>query len=63
MPLSRISSTVIPSTLLEVPVKYFSITLSESPTASKIWAPQYDWKVEIPIFEKTFSIPLHIEFI
>ena len=40
-----------------VPVKHKSTTSSWSPTASKIWAPLYDCKVEIPIFPIT-CIPL-----
>jgi hypothetical protein len=43
-----------------VPVKWVSISAGSRPTASKICAPQYDWKVEIPILENVFSSPLPI---
>jgi hypothetical protein len=38
-----------------VRVKCFSITSSLRPTASKIWAPQYENKVEMPILEIIFK--------
>jgi len=28
------------------------------PTASKIWAPRYDWIVEMPILDATLMTPL-----
>ena len=43
-------------------MKWRSTSSGESPTASKIWAPQYDGIVEIPIFEIVFSSPLAIPF-
>jgi hypothetical protein len=43
----------MPSTLLAVPVKYLAMNSRCKPTASKIWAPQYDWYVEMPIFDIT----------
>ena len=42
---------------IETWVKEKSITSSPSPTASKIWAPLYDWRVEMPILPITFMIP------
>ena len=41
-----------------VQVKYRSTNSLSRPIASKIWAPRYDWMVEIPIFEMTLRIPL-----
>ena len=46
-----------------VPVKCRSTSSGARPTASKIWAPQYDGMVEIPIFEIVFSSPLPIPLI
>src|ERR1044072_7843360 len=43
-----------------VPVKWRSMSAFSRPTASKICAPQYDWIVEIPIFEIVLSRPLPI---
>src|SRR2546422_323475 len=40
-----------------VPVKQRSITSAPSPSASKIWAPQYDDSVEMPIFEMILRRP------
>ena len=40
-----------------VPVKHCSITSPPSPSASKIWAPQYEDRVEMPIFDSTLSRP------
>ena len=39
-------------------VKWRSTSSAESPTASKICAPQYDGMVEMPIFDIVFSSPL-----
>jgi hypothetical protein len=50
----------MPSTGVGVPMKYRSTNFCESPTASKIWAPQYDWYVEMPILDITLSRPLPI---
>ncbi len=41
-----------------VPVKYSSTNAEASPTASKICAPQYDWKVEMPILRHHLEQPL-----
>ena len=32
----------------------------ERPTASKIWAPLYDWSVEIPILAITLDMPFSV---
>ena len=50
----------MPSTAVGVPVKYLSTNAVSRPTASKICAPQYDWYVEMPIFDITLSSPLPI---
>ena len=57
---SSISFKDIPPILLTVPVKYFSITSSFIPIASKICDPWYDWIVEIPILDAIFTIPFKI---
>ena len=46
-----------------VPVKCRSTSSRSRPTASKIWAPQYEGIVEIPIFEIVFSRPFAIPFV
>ena len=46
-----------------VPVKCRSTSAGSSPTASKIWAPQYDGIVEMPIFEIVFKSPLEMPLI
>ena len=46
-----------------VPVKWRSTSSRESPTASKICAPQYDEIVEMPIFEIVFSRPFAIPLV
>ena len=38
-------------------MKNSSTTDLRMPTASKIWAPRYDLKVEMPIFDITFTTP------
>ncbi len=38
-------------------MKYVSMTSRFRPTASKIWAPQYENSVEMPILEMTLSRP------
>ena len=40
-----------------VPGKQVSITSAPSPSASKIWAPQYEESVEMPIFDSTLRRP------
>ena len=45
-----------------VPVKQRSISSFEMPTASNTCAPQYDDRVEMPIFEIVLSKPLPIAF-
>ncbi len=50
----------MPSMLLAVPLKYLSTNSRVNPTASKICAPQYDWYVEMPIFDITLYRPLQI---
>mmetsp|Transcript_26802 Transcript_26802/g.86548 ORF Transcript_26802/g.86548 Transcript_26802/m.86548 type:complete len:252 (-) Transcript_26802:1712-2467(-) len=41
-----------------VPLKHMSITSLPKPTASKIWAPRYDWTVQIPILDMTLRMAL-----
>ena len=43
-----------------LPLKHFSTTSLDRPTASKIWAHLYDCIVEIPIFAMTLEIPRSI---
>ena len=60
---SFICRRVNPPIKVAVPGKYLSITSSEIPIASKIWAPQYDLRVDIPIFDIIFWIALPDAFI
>src|SRR4051812_27898554 len=41
----------------DVPSKQAEITSWPSPSASNVWAPQYDERVEIPILERILSSP------
>src|SRR5205814_1936841 len=50
---SAISANPIPPIVDTVPVKQRSITSAPRPSASKIWAPQYEDSVDIPIFART----------
>ena len=52
------SSSPTPPMREAVPVKYRSMTPLSRPTASNIWAPEYENNVEIPILEMTLSKPL-----
>ncbi len=56
------SNRPMPPTLLAVPRKYLSTSSRFSPTASKIWAPQYDMYVLMPIFDITLFRPLPTAF-
>ena len=46
-----------------MPLKYFSTSSLDSPTASKICAPVYDMYVEMPIFDMTLYKPLPTAFV
>ena len=48
----------MPPTRDAVQVKYLSTNALSRPMASKICAPRYDWMVEMPILEVTFTTPL-----
>ena len=45
-----------------VPGKNSSMTSSDRPTASKIWAPMYDDMVLMPILDMVLSRPLPTAF-
>src|SRR6476661_8317409 len=57
---SAISNTPMPSTRLEVPVKYFCTVSLFRPMASNSWAPQYDMYVLTPILDMILDRPLPI---
>src|SRR6266702_2162391 len=54
---SAISAKPTPPMLETVPGKHASITSAPSPSDSKIWAPQYEDSVEMPIFDSTLRRP------